>query len=122
MRDLAIRLPHRPGALADLGEALGAAGISLEGGGAFAVDGRGIAHFLVEDAAGARAALVAAGLEVIADRAVLRHRLDQGRPGALGAFCRRLADARISIEVLYSDHDHHLIVVVDDEERAAAYM
>ena len=56
MKDLAIRLPHRPGALAELGEALGKAGISIEGGGAFAIDGGGLAHFLVADAAAAREA------------------------------------------------------------------
>ena len=33
LRDLEVHLPHRPGALADLGQALGAAGVSLEGGG-----------------------------------------------------------------------------------------
>ena len=46
MRDLAIRLENRPGALAEMGEALGKAGVSVEGGGAFLFDGKGIAHFL----------------------------------------------------------------------------
>ena len=45
MRDLAIRLENRPGALAEMGEALGSAGVSVEGGGAFLFDGRAIAHF-----------------------------------------------------------------------------
>ena len=54
MKDLAIRLDDRPGALAAMGEALGKAGVSVEGGGAFVVDGRGIAHFLVADAGAAR--------------------------------------------------------------------
>ncbi len=39
MRDLAIRLENRPGALAEMGEALGRAGVSIEGGGAFVFDG-----------------------------------------------------------------------------------
>jgi hypothetical protein len=30
---------------------------------------------------------------------------------------RRMADAGVNIEVLYSDHDHRLILVVDDLER-----
>ena len=34
-RDLAIRLADRPGALAEMGEVLGRAGVSLEGGGGF---------------------------------------------------------------------------------------
>jgi hypothetical protein len=117
VRDLALRLAHRPGALAALGEALGAAGVSVEGGGAFAVGGQGIAHFLVADAAAARAALEAAGIEVLADREVLLQRLDQERPGELGRLCRAMAGAGVSIEVLYSDHAHRLVLVVDDVER-----
>ena len=35
MRDLTIALENRPGALAAMGEALGGAGVSIEGGGAF---------------------------------------------------------------------------------------
>jgi hypothetical protein len=114
MRDLALRLENRPGALAEMGEALGGAGVSVEGGGAFAVDGAGIAHFLVEDAAAARAALASAGIEVLADREVLVQRLDQARPGELGRIARRMAQAGVNIEALYSDHQNRLILVVDD--------
>jgi hypothetical protein len=117
VRDLAIRLVHRPGALAELGEALGAAGVSLEGGGAFVVDGVGVAHFLVADAARAREALEAAGITVLADREVLVQRLDQETPGQLGKLCRRMGEAGVNIEVLYSDHQHQLILVVDDLDR-----
>ena len=117
MRDLCIRLEHRPGALAEMGEALGRAGVSIEGGGAFAVKGEGVAHFLVENAQAARAALAGAGIEVLADREVLVQRLDQERPGQLGLLCRRMAEAGVSIEVLYSDHANQLILVVDDPER-----
>ena len=51
MRDVAIRLDNRPGALAEMGEALEEAGLSIEGGGGFVIRGEGIAHFLFEDAA-----------------------------------------------------------------------
>ena len=117
MKDLAVRLPHRPGALAELGEALGAAGVSIEGGGAFAVDGAGVADFLVDDALRARQALDAAGIPLVAEREVLVQRLDQETPGQLGAICRRMAEAGVNIEVLYSDHANQLILVVDDLER-----
>ncbi len=120
MYDVALVLPHRPGALAAMGEALGRAGVSLEGGGAWAVDGAGTAHFLVADGAAARAALEGAGLAVRAVREVLVQRLDQERPGQLGAFCRRMGEAGVNIEVLYSDHAHRLVVVVDDVARGRA--
>lgn len=54
MKDLAIALDDRPGALAEMGEALGRAGMSVEGGGAFVVNGQGVAHFLFEDEVAAR--------------------------------------------------------------------
>jgi organic hydroperoxide reductase OsmC/OhrA len=120
MADLTIALEHRPGALAEMGEALGRAGVSIEGGAAFAVGGRGIAHFLVTDGAAARAALEAAGIEVEAVRDVLLQRLDQAVPGQLGAITRRMAEAGVDIDVLYSDHEHRLVLVVDDEARGRA--
>lgn len=125
MRDLAILLADHAGALADMGEALGRAGVSIEGGGAWVVDGQGAAHFLFADGAAARHALEAAGIRVIDEREVVVTRLDQERPGQLGALTRMMADAGLNIEVLYSDHDHQLILVVDDVERgrevAASY-
>lgn len=120
MRDLAIALDDRPGALADMGAALGRAGVSVEGGGAFVVDGVGIAHFLVEDGPAARTALESAGIRVLAEREVLALRLRQDVPGQLGAVARRMAEAGVNIEVQYSDHANQLILVVDDLERGRA--
>jgi prepilin-type processing-associated H-X9-DG protein len=114
MKDLAIDLDDRPGALAEMGAALGRAGVSIEGGGAWVVNGRGVAHFLFADGSAARRALEAAGLRVLQEREVLVQRLHQAVPGQLGELTRRMADAGVNIEVLYSDHDHRLILVVDD--------
>ena len=116
MRDLAIQLDNRPGALAEMGEALGRAGVSVEGGGVFVVDGRGVAHFLFEDGEAARRALESAGITVLADREVLVQRLKQEQPGQLGTIARRMAEAGVNIEVMYSDHANQLILVVDDPE------
>ena len=118
MKDLAIALDNRPGALAEMGEALGKAGVSVEGGGAWVVDGKGVAHFLFEDSAAARRALEAKGIKVMAERDVVVQRLKQGVPGQLGKLARRMGDAGINIEVMYSDHDNQLILVVDDIEKA----
>ncbi|MFI5180370.1 MAG: amino acid-binding ACT domain-containing protein [Thermoanaerobaculia bacterium] len=117
MKDLAIALEDRPGALAEMGEALGRAGVSIEGGGAWVADGRGVAHFLFADTAAARSALEATGIRVLAEREVLVLRLKQDVPGQLGLLTRRMADVGVNIEVLYSDHDHQLILVVDDIAR-----
>jgi hypothetical protein len=114
MKDLTIVLDDHPGALADMGEALGRAGVSVEGGGAWVVDGRGVAHFLFEDGTAAREALEAVGIRVLAEREVIVQRLQQSVPGQLGQLTRRMAQAGVNIDVLYSDHDNQLILVVDD--------
>ena len=117
MTDLSISLDDRPGALAEMGEALGRAGVSIEGGGVFVSGGVGVAHFLFADGAAARRALESAGIRVVAAREVLVQRLDQGEPGQLGKIARRMAEAGVNIEVMYSDHAHQLILVVDDVVR-----
>lgn len=120
MKDIAIELDHRPGALAEMGEALGRSGVSVEGGGAWVVDGRGAAHFLFNDGDAARDALEAAGIRVLAVRDVVVQRLKQAVPGQLGKLARRMAEAGVNIEVLYSDHDNQLILVVDDVGKGRA--
>jgi hypothetical protein len=120
MQDVAIELEDRPGALAEMGEALGRAGVSIEGGGVFVTNGIGVAHFLFSDGKAARRALEAAGIRVVAVRDVLVQKLSQEEPGQLGKFSRAIANAGVNIEVQYSDHDHQLILVVDDIERGRA--
>ncbi len=120
MKDLTIVLDNRPGALAEMGAALGRAGVSIEGGGAWVVNGQGVAHFLFEDGTAARSALETAGIRVVEEREVLVQRLKQTEPGQLGKISRKMAEAGVNIEVLYSDHDHQLILVVDDMTRGRA--
>ena len=120
MQDVSIVLENRPGALADMGEALGRAGVSIEGGGAWVVGGSGAAHFLFVDGQLARKALEAAGITVLAVRDVVVQRLKQAVPGQLGQLTRCMADGGVNIEVIYSDHDHQLVLVVDDLSKARA--
>ena len=117
MYDVAIRLENKPGEMARMGEALGAAGVSVEGGGGCVVDGRGYMHFLFEDGNAAKRALEDVGIEVLNVREVLAQKLRQDVPGQLGKIARRMADAGVNIEVVYSDHANQLILVVDDFEK-----
>lgn len=114
MFDIELRMSNRPGELARMGRALGEAGVSVEGGGMFLAGDVGVAHFLVADQQAAVAVLERAGLHVAACREVLSLRLDQEEPGQLGKLTAAMADAGVNIEVLYSDHDHRLILLVDD--------
>ncbi|MGH8117253.1 MAG: hypothetical protein ACREPJ_08105 [Rhodanobacteraceae bacterium] len=97
-----------------MAEALGRAGVSIDGGGAWLADDNGVAHFLFADGAAARRALESAGIRVAAERDVLAQRLRQDTPVQLGLLTRRMADAGVNIEAMYSDHDHRAILVVDD--------
>ncbi len=120
MWDLTVRLENRPGSLAEMGETLGAAGVSVEGGGCWIVQGEAIAHFLFEDGKAAREALEAKGIDVVAVREVLTVRLKQAVPGQLGKIGRAMAEAGVNIEVQYSDHDNQLILVVDNIDKGRA--
>ncbi len=122
MYDLEIRFADTPGALTLMGTALGNAGISVEGGGAWVVEGKGVAHFLFYDGPLARRTLEAEGLQVISCSRVLRLRLKQEIPGQLGLITGQLAKANVNIEVLYSDHANHLILIVNDVERGEAVL
>jgi len=117
--DVAVELENKPGALAEMGAALGRAGVSIEGGGAWLADARryGVAHFLFSDGETARRALEAEGIRVVGVREVIALRLNQEEPGQLGKATRWMAEAGVNIEVLYSDHAHRLILVVDDVAR-----
>jgi hypothetical protein len=43
-------------------------------------------------------------------------RLNQDKPEQLGQLTAAMAQAGVNIEVLYSDHDHQLILLVDDAD------
>ncbi len=103
-----------------MGDALGRAGVSIEGGGAWVVDGQGAAHVLFEDGAPARSALQAAGIQVLDEREVLVQRLNQAQPGQLDKLTRQMAQAGVNIDVLYSDHENQLILVVDNLAKGRA--
>jgi len=120
MFDLAIRLENKLGEMARMGEALGVAGVSVEGGGGWVVDGKGYMHFLFEDGETAKKELENVGIEVLEVREVLVQKLRQDIPGQLGKIARRMADAGVNIEVVYSDHTNQLCLLVDDFEKGKA--
>jgi len=116
MKDLLVRLEDRPGTLAGMGEILGNAGINIEGISAASYKEASAIHILVEDAAGARQALEARGVEVAAERDVLVLDIND-RPGALGEIARKLADAGVNIQLVYLATKTRLVLGVDDLEK-----
>jgi hypothetical protein len=104
--------------VAALGEAFGSADVNITAAAAFTFEGRGFLHFVVEEEADrALKALHDGGWSVIRIQEVLTVSLDD-RPGELGRFARRLADAGVNITSFYvaggSGGDKQLVVAVDD--------
>lgn len=114
--DLTVQLEDRPGELARLGEALGGAGINIEGFAATTGGGKGEVHVLVEDAAAARSALEGAGMSVAAEREMVVARVEP-KPGELGRVARALADAGVNIALAYPA-ENGLAFGADDVARA----
>ena len=117
-KDLTITgFEDRPGINAAIGEALGRAGINIEG--TFGSGKSREIHVLVEDTAGARRTVEEAGFTVADERDVLV--LDvENTPGAWGEAARRIADAGVNIDVHYIATNNRIVVVVDDLEKARA--
>ena len=118
-KDLTVILEDRPGTLADMGEALGKAGINIDGLCGFPCQGKGTIHILVEDAAAARRALEERGLEVRDEREVLILEVED-RPGAFGDVTRRIANAGVNIDLAYPATNNRLVIGADDLEKARA--
>jgi hypothetical protein len=114
--DLTVNVEDAPGALARVAEALGKAGLNIDGicgvGG-----GQGIIHVLVEDGAAARAALEGAGLEIDSERHALVVDIED-KPGELGEITRRVGDAGVNLSACYLATRTRLVVVADETERA----
>ena len=114
--DLTVLLTDRPGALAEVGEALGKAGLNVEGFFGFSLNNMAWAHLLVDDAA--RAKEVLHGIVNIAEEhEVLLVDVDD-RPGALGELTRRLASAGINLRFAYLGTGTRLVICPNDLELA----
>jgi hypothetical protein len=116
-KELTVLLENRPGTLADMGEALGRAGINLEGICGVATADASAVHILPADAAGARQALEASGFEVSEEREVLVVEIED-RPGALGALARKVAEAGVNMDRVYLATNTRLVISADDLDKA----
>jgi hypothetical protein len=116
--DLMVMMEDRPGALAELGNALGRGGVNLAGGCAITSRGQGMIHLLVEeDPAAAREALGGAGIDVAEEREVLVVDVAD-EPGTMGSHAERIAEAGANIELLYLATGTRLVFGVDDVDAA----
>ncbi len=118
-KDLTVILEDRPGTIADMGEALGKAGVNIEGGCGFPSEGKGVIHILVEGAVAARKALQQAGFVVRGERQVLVLEIED-RPGVMGNITRSIAKAGVNIDLMYLATNNRMVIGVDDIDKARA--
>jgi hypothetical protein len=118
-KNLTVILEDRPGTLADLGEALGNAGINMDGGCGIPCEGKGVFNILVEDVEGARKALEGAGIDVQGERDVLVIEMVD-RPGELGKTCRKIANAGVNINLTYMVSNTRVVFGSDDLDKLRA--
>jgi hypothetical protein len=107
--DLTIGLAHRPGTLAMACDVLGHAGVNIEAAMGLVLDDEPVLHVLVADAERAMRTLIDAGFEILDQRQVLAVPIEN-RPGAAAVLLRRVADAGVSLDLLYTTLDGRLVL------------
>ena len=116
LKDLTVVVPDRPGTLAHIADAIGGAGINIEGFSGDNIEGTAVMHLLVEDYRTVRKIMEDAGLEVRAERDVLV--IDtEDRPGALAGVADRITATGVNIDFFYGVRGR-LVIGVDDFDKA----
>jgi hypothetical protein len=116
LKDLCVRAPDRPGTLAELADAVGRAGVNIEGVSGYSSEGHGVIHLLVEDHRAARQIIESLGLEVVDERDVLVVDTED-RPGGLAAVTSKVAASGVNLDYLYGVRGR-LVMVPDDCDKA----
>ena len=121
LEELTIVVDDKPGMLAEIGEALGRSGVNIETLSAFTHEGSAVVRLVVDDEEDAAEALQIEGVKLETSRGVLLVTLED-RPGELGRYCRKLADAGVEISGAYlakrGGGETGLIFSVNDMEAA----
>jgi len=111
--DLTIGLANRLGTLAAACEALGHAGVNIEAACGVVVDDRPELHVLITDAERATRTLIDAGFAILAQRQVVALPVDN-RPGAAATLLRRVTEAGVTIDLVYTALDGRVVLGAAD--------
>ena len=121
LEEIILTVEDKPGALAEIGELLGASGVNIETLSVSSHNGLGFVHLVVDDGEDATELLKSNGFQVDGCRAVLPVTLDD-RPGELGRYCRDLAHSGVAISAAYvlnrGNGETELLFAVDEPEMA----
>jgi hypothetical protein len=107
--DFTVGLLDAPGTLARASDALGRAGVNIDGACGYTVERDGVYHVLVQDAERARRALMDSGFEIQAERAVVVVPIEN-RPGEAARLLRRVAEADVNLDILYTTLDGQIVL------------
>jgi len=120
MKDIAVILENRPGALADMGETLGKNGINMEGLCGIPLNEGAVIHILVEDETVTRYVLESAGFKISAVREVIVMDIAPiaEKPGSGGKMARKIGNVGVNIDLIYLAEKNKLVIGVDDIKRA----
>ena len=123
MRDITIMIPSRGGAVPEVWEALGDAGINVEAAVSFSREHHRVVHVVVDDSVARRTrdVLTAASLLVVDEREVLIVPVED-HPGGLAAVARTAYDAGAEVYLLsMATGDRAMLGVVNLEAAKAAF-
>ncbi len=123
MRDITIMIPERGGAVPEVWEALGDAGVNVEAAVSFSREHHRVVHVVVEDAVadGAQQVLTGAGFLIVDVREVLVVSLED-RPGGLASVARTAYDAGAEVYLLaLATGDRVMLGVVNVEAARQAF-
>ena len=107
-----VVVENRPGTLAQLGSALGEAGVNIEAIQGTSHEERGFIHFVANDPEKAGQALDAAGILYTKREVLIVRALDE--PGMLGNVALAISKAGINIDSVYVTTRGHIVLGVDD--------
>lgn len=110
--EFTVKLENRPGALAELGHAMGKAGINIDAFHGLAIDTQGVVQFVPDDVDGATRTLEGAGISFTTREVIVVNILDE--PGTLGDVAMVMASAGINIEAAYVTMQGFVVLAVDD--------
>ena len=111
--DLSIGLANQPGSLEAACEALGHAGVNIEGACGVIVDHRSELHVLITDAERATRTLIDAGFEIIGQRQVMAVSVDN-EAGAAAMLLRQISEAGVSVDLMYTTLDGRVVLGAAD--------
>jgi hypothetical protein len=113
--EYSLSVPHRPGSLASLGEALGKAGINIEAIDAHAFRGQGFVRLVVTDrrAEAILRRFASVGFAIESECEVVIESLDD-HPGSLGERALQIADQGISLTSLHVATGSRIVMGADD--------